>query len=162
MRQNKRPPCPAPGRHHIGNFGRFFLLEQKEAAEITDMMAAGGWAWGPFILAHLGVAPSPAAPPDGRQAAIWHRLADYTDYAPQTEPGTLPVLPDAARQRLHDMLGSASEMRQSQSDYAAAVAMSFDRPDAGPTPALVLAAASTRAGVGPASGRSKLIATAAA
>ena len=120
--------------------------EQKEAAEITDMMAAGGWAWGPFILAHLGVAPSPAAPPDGRQAAIWHRLADYTDYAPQTEPGTLPVLPDAARQRLHDMLGGASEMRQSQSDYAAAVAMSFDRPDAGPTPALVLAEAGTGTG----------------
>ena len=37
-------------------------------------------------------------------------------------------------------------MRQSQSDYAAAVAMSFDRPDAGPTPALVLAEAGTGTG----------------
>ena len=37
--------------------------QQTEAAKIADMMAAGGWAWGPFILAHLGVAPSPAAPP---------------------------------------------------------------------------------------------------
>ena len=89
--------------------------EQTEAAKIADMMAAGGWAWGPFILAHLGVAASPPAAPDGRQAAIWHRLADYTDYTPQTEPGTLPVLPDAARQRLQDMLGSTAEMRQSQS-----------------------------------------------
>jgi ATP-dependent DNA helicase DinG len=120
--------------------------EQTEAAKIADMMAAGSWGWGAFILAHLGVAPSPAAPPDGRQAAIWHRLAEYTDYTPQTEPGNLPVLPDAARQRLHDMLGGASEMRQSQSDYAAAVAMSFDRPDAGPTPALVLAEAGTGTG----------------
>jgi ATP-dependent DNA helicase DinG len=120
--------------------------EQTEAAKIADMMAAGSWGWGSFILAHLGVAPSPAAPPDGRQASIWHRLAEYTDYTPQTEPGTLPVLPDAARQRLHDMLGDASEMRQSQSDYAAAVAMSFDRPDAGPTPALVLAEAGTGTG----------------
>ena len=120
--------------------------EHIEAAKIADMMAAGGWAWGPFILAHLGVAPSPAAPPDGRQAAIWHRLAEYTDYTPQTEPDTLPVLPNAARQRLHDMLGGASEMRQSQSDYAAAVAMSFDRPDAGPAPALVLAEAGTGTG----------------
>ncbi len=122
------------------------IKEQTEAAKIADMMAAGGWAWGPFILAHLGVALSPAAPPDGRQAAIWHRLADYTDYSPQTEPGTLPVLTDAARQRLQDMLGGASEMRQSQSDYAAAVAMSFDRPDAGPAPALVLAEAGTGTG----------------
>ena len=122
------------------------VKEQTEAAKIADMMAAGGWAWGPFILAHLGVAASPPAPPDGRQAAIWHRLADYTDYTPQTEPGTLPVLPDAARQRLQDMLGGTAEMRQSQSDYAAAVAMSFDRPDAGPAPALVLAEAGTGTG----------------
>ncbi len=83
--------------------------ERTEAAKIANMMAAGGWSWGSFILAHLGVAPSPAAPPDGRQAAIWHRLAEFTDYTPQTEQGTLPVLPDAARQRLHDMLGSVSE-----------------------------------------------------
>jgi ATP-dependent DNA helicase DinG len=120
--------------------------ERTEAARIADMMAAGGWRWGPFILAHLGVAPSPAAPPDGRQASIWHRLADYIDYTPQTEPGTLPVLPEAARQRLHKMLGGTSEIRQSQSDYAAAVTMSFNRPDAGPTPALVLAEAGTGTG----------------
>jgi hypothetical protein len=57
---------------------------------------------------------------------------DYTDYTPQTEPGIQPVLPEAARQRLQEMLGSEAEIRQSQSDYAAALAMSFDRPDAGP------------------------------
>ena len=121
-------------------------IEQTEAAKIADMMAAGGWGWGPFVLAHLGVTASPAAPPDGLQAAIWHRLANHTDYSPQTEPGILPVLPDAARQRLRDMLDGASEMRQSQSDYAAAVAMSFDRPDAGPSPTLVLAEAGTGTG----------------
>ena len=119
---------------------------QIEAAKIADMMAAGGWAWGPLILAHLGVAQSAAAPPDGRQAAIWHRLPDYSDYTPLTEPGTLPVLPDAARQRLQDMLGGQSEIRQQQSDYAAALAASFDRPDAGPSPALVLAEAGTGTG----------------
>ena len=130
----------------LDELARQSAKEQAEAAKIADMMAAGGWAWGPFILAHLGVPPSPAAPPDGRQAAIWDRLADYPDYTAQTEPGTLPVLPDAARQRLRDMLGGASEMRQSQSDYAAAVTMSFDRPDAGPKPALVLAEAGTGTG----------------
>ena len=120
--------------------------EQAEAAKIANMMAAGGWAWGPLILAHLGVAQSAAGPPDGRQAAVWHRLPDYTDYTPQTEPGIQPVLPEAARQRLQEMLGSEAEIRQSQSDYAAALAMSFDRPDAGPTPALVLAEAGTGTG----------------
>ena len=120
--------------------------EQTEAAKIADMMTAGGWNWGPLILAHLGVAQSGHKPPDGGQAAIWHRMPDYTDYTPQTEPGTLPVLPDAARQRLRDMLGEHSEMRQSQSDYAAALAASFDRPDAGPLPAIVLAEAGTGIG----------------
>ena len=77
-----------------------------------------------------------------------HRLVDYTRLHPRKpNPGTpARFYPDAARQRLHDMLGGAAEMRQSQSDYAAAVAMSFDRPDAGPTPALVLAEAGTGTG----------------
>ena len=107
-------------------------------------MAAGA-GHGAFILAHLGVAPSPAhhQMDDKRRFGTTCRL--YRLH-PQTEPGNLPVLPDAARQRLQDMLGGAAEMRQSQSDYAAAVAMSFDWPDAGPAPALVLAEAGTGTG----------------
>lgn len=120
--------------------------ERLEAGRIAQMMTAGGWGWGPHILAHLGIALPPQGPPDNRQANIWERLADYTDYTPQTDPGTEPVLPDAARQRLAEMLGGTSEIRESQADYAAAVAASFDRPDAGPSPAIVLAEAGTGTG----------------
>lgn len=119
---------------------------RQEAGRIATMMTAGGWNWGPYILAHLGLPMPPAGPPDSRLAMIWNRLADYTDYTPQAEPGTQPVLPDAARQRLAEMLGSNSELREPQADYAAAVAASFDRPDAGPAPAMVLAEAGTGTG----------------
>ena len=109
-------------------------------------MTAGGWKWGPYILAHLGLTQPPAGPPDSRHAAIWNRLADYTDYSPQADPGTQPILPDSARQRLAEMLGENAELRLPQSDYAAAVTASFDRPDAGPNPAMVLAEAGTGTG----------------
>jgi ATP-dependent DNA helicase DinG len=119
---------------------------RAEAARIAQMMTAGGWAWGPYVLAHLGAPLPRAGPPQSHLAAIWNRLADYTDYTPQTEPGHDPVMPHAARERLAEMLGGNAEARASQADYAAAVAASFDRPDAGPSPALVLAEAGTGTG----------------
>ena len=119
---------------------------RDEAAGIAGMMAAGGWMWGPLILAHLGMGAARPAPPDGMQAAIWRRLPEFTDYTPTTQPGSQPILPDAARERLGHMLAGISETRNSQADYAAAVTASFDRPDAGPSPALVLAEAGTGTG----------------
>jgi ATP-dependent DNA helicase DinG len=120
--------------------------QRREAAAIATMMAASGWPWGPVILAHLGMAMPAAAPPDGRQAAIWHRLAEYTDFTANPPPGTAPVMADTARRRLASMLGTGAEPRQSQSDYAAALAAGFDTPEAGPTPAMVLAEAGTGTG----------------
>ena len=120
--------------------------QRREAGAIATMMAASGWPWGPIILAHLGLSMPPAAPPDGRQAAIWHRLAEYTDFTANPPPGTAPVIADAARNRLASMLGTGAEPRQSQSDYAAALAAGFDTPEAGPTPTMVLAEAGTGTG----------------
>ena len=119
---------------------------RQEAGQIATMMTSGGWNWGPYILLHLGLPQPAAGPPDSRLAVIWNRLADYTDYNPQTEAGTQPILPDAARQRLAEMLGGNAELRLPQADYAAAVTASFDRPDAGPSPAMVLAEAGTGTG----------------
>jgi ATP-dependent DNA helicase DinG len=44
------------------------------------------------------------------------------------------------------MLGGNAELRLPQADYAAAVTASFDQPDAGPSPAMVLAEAGTGTG----------------
>ncbi len=121
-------------------------LDRHEVARIAKMMTAGGWTWGPYVLAHLGVPLPDAGPPQSNLASIWNRLADYTDYTPQIEPGHDPVLPHAARERLAEMLGSSAELRESQANYAAAVTASFNRPDAGPNPVLVLAEAGTGTG----------------
>ena len=119
---------------------------RQEAGQIATMMTSGGWNWGPYILLHLGLQQPAAGAPDSRLAVIWNRLADYTDYTPQAEAGTQPILPDEARQRLAEMLGGNAELRLPQADYAAAVTASFDRPDAGPSPAMVLAEAGTGTG----------------
>ncbi|MDB2324190.1 ATP-dependent DNA helicase [Alphaproteobacteria bacterium] len=119
---------------------------REEAANIAQMMAAGGWMWGPLIMLHMGLTPPKPAPPDGLQAAIWRRLPEYTDYTPTVQPGSQPIIPDAARERLAHMLQGTAEARPSQADYAAAVTASFDTPDAGPQPALVLAEAGTGTG----------------
>ena len=119
---------------------------RREAVAIATMMAASGWPWGPIILAHLGMAMPPDAPPDGRMAAVWSRLPEYTDFTATAPPGTAPILADRARERLGQMLGQGAEPRETQSDYAAALTAGFDTPDAGPTPALVLAEAGTGTG----------------
>ncbi len=119
---------------------------REEAAGIARMMGAGGWMWGPLIQAHLGLAAARPAPPDFKQAAIWRRLPEFTDYTPTNQPGSQPILPGAARERLSHMLAGVSETRDSQADYAATVTACFDRPDAGPSPTLVLAEAGTGTG----------------
>ena len=120
--------------------------DRREAGAIASMMTASGWIWGPLVLAHMGLPMPPAAPPDGRMAAIWGRLPEYTDFSAAIPPGTSPIMADAARDRLRSMLGDHSEPRTSQSDYAAALTTSFDTPEAGPTPTMVLAEAGTGTG----------------
>lgn len=115
-------------------------------AEIAEMMRRGGWRWAPPILLQLGVSAAKNAPPDGRAAAVWSDIPEIPDSGFRPPPGIQPVMPDAARERLSEMLGSHSEVRRSQSDYAAAAASIFASPDSGPTPFLLLAEAGTGTG----------------
>ena len=120
--------------------------EQRQMKEIAEMMAKGGWGWGSLILDRLGVTSVSSGPPDGRQAAVWAHLQDAPETAPRGEAGIRPVMPDAARVRLSEMLGTQSELRQTQSDYAAATASIFDQPETGPSPTLLLSEAGTGTG----------------
>ena len=120
--------------------------EQRQMKDIAEMMAKGGWGWGSLILDHLGVVSVSAGPPDGRQAAVWAHLPDAPETMARGEPGMKPVMPDAARSRLSDMLGTQSEPRLTQSDYAAATASIFDQPETSPSPTLLLSEAGTGTG----------------
>ena len=115
-------------------------------ADIAEMMRRGGWRWALPILLQLGVSSAKNAPPDGRAAAVWSDIPEIADSGFRPPPGIQPVMPDAARERLSEMLGSHSEIRRSQSDYAAAAATIFASPDSGPTPFLLLAEAGTGTG----------------
>ena len=120
--------------------------DRRQMRDIAEMMAKGGWGWGSLILDYLGVTSVSAGPPDGRQAAIWAHLAEAPETVGRGEPGIRPVLPDAARTRLSEMLGTQSEPRLTQSDYAAATAAIFDQPETGPSPTLLLSEAGTGTG----------------
>ena len=120
--------------------------ERTKLAEIAEMMRRGGWRWAPDILLRLGVSAAKDGPPDGRAAAIWSGLVEIPESGFRPPPGIKPVMPDAARERLAEMLGGHAETRASQSDYAAATAAVFASPDSGPTPFLLLAEAGTGTG----------------
>ncbi len=121
--------------------------EQKQAlAGLAEMMRRGGWQWAPLILLRLGITQGSAAPPDGSAASVWRQMEEIADSPHRPVGGTVPVMPDAARQRLTEMLGGQAEARQSQSDYAAATAAIFASPESGPTPVMLLSEAGTGTG----------------
>ena len=130
----------------LDEIDRLSEKEQREIADIADMMGRGGWKWANIILTRLGSTPKKAGPPDGAAAAIWRRLPEITDIPPRGEAGLRPVMPDAARNRLSEMLGGHAETRHQQADYAAATAQIFNPPDEENGPSLLLAEAGTGTG----------------
>ena len=118
----------------------------KMIGDIAEMMGQGGWSWAALILPVLGRSDIPKAPPTPAAAAIWNELNEIQDAVPRGEPGIKPILPNMARNRLAEMLGSNSEIRKPQTDYAATNCVVFDQPNAGPNPTLLLSEAGTGIG----------------
>ncbi|MDP7375230.1 MAG: ATP-dependent DNA helicase, partial [Alphaproteobacteria bacterium] len=119
---------------------------KQKLARLADMMGRGGWQWTGPVMASLGAVSGPEGPPDGRNAAVWVDLDEIDETPPRGEPGISPIMPDASRRRLEDMLGQTAEARKSQSDYAAALASVFASPDSTSSPVLLLAEAGTGTG----------------
>ncbi len=70
------------------------------AAPIARLMARGGWRWGPMVLDALGADAAPQ-PGDGEALAVWRRLGEWAETAPEPPAGDMPVEPVEARARLH-------------------------------------------------------------
>jgi len=113
-----------------------------EAKAVAQQMAAGGWAWGEAVLAAL------AAVPLGEAAglAVWRRIGEWAEQAPEPPPGHEPVEESEARQRLAELLGSEAEPRPQQADYAAAASAAFRPREHPDEPMAVLAEAGTGVG----------------
>ena len=119
----------------------------RNAAGIAWTMRRGGWRWGSFVLAALGV-DGDQGPPSGTSQGlrVWERFGEWSEHAPEPPPGNQPVSPEEARQRLAGLLDAEAEARPQQADYASAVSQAFlprERPDA---PNMVLAEAGTGVG----------------
>jgi ATP-dependent DNA helicase DinG len=123
------------------------VRQRSDAVPVALAMQRGGWAWGPAVLAALGVDPGEqkiVAP--GSALMVWLRLGEWSEHAPEPAPGHLPVEPGEARRRLAELLGDGAEPRPQQADYASTLAAAFaPRMEEG-APVMVLAEAGTGVG----------------
>ena len=121
--------------------------ERDDAVPIAEAMAAAGWAWGPSVLAALGI--EGAGLGKGMAAAglkVWERLPEWSERGPETQATNIGVDPAEARARLASLLGPAAEARPQQADYASAVAAAFAPREVQGEPNFVLAEAGTGVG----------------
>ena len=123
-----------------------FQDSAKMIRDIAEMMGQGGWLWAALVLPVLGKSDISNSPPNPAAAAIWNDLKEILDTAPRGEPGIKPIMPDSAKSRLAEMLGPNSEIRKTQTEYAATNCVVFDRPEAGPSPTVLLTEAGTGIG----------------
>jgi ATP-dependent DNA helicase DinG len=119
----------------------------RDAPGIAWLMAQAGWLWGPYVVHALGFGEGGAALPRrniGLQ--VWERLPEWEERPPRGAPGTAEISPEAARQRLSQLLDEDSEARPQQADYAAAAAAAFAPRAQEGEPQIVLAEAGTGTG----------------
>ena len=119
------------------------LALNRDAAGLAAQMGTGGWGWAPYVTAALG---RPDAAPSAEALKVWRRLPEWEDAAPLPAPSSYPVSEAEARSRLAQILGSESEQRPGQADYAGAAAEAFAPREQSGDPHLVLAEAGTGTG----------------
>jgi ATP-dependent DNA helicase DinG len=120
---------------------------REEALAVAETLARAGWAWGAAVIAAIRSRPVREGW-RGSGLEVWSRIPEWEDQAPQGEPGSKSVEPDAARARLSDLLGRAGldEARPAQAEYAAETAHAFQPREREDEPNLMLAEAGTGVG----------------
>ncbi len=112
----------------------------------AQAMADGGWPWGPAVMDVLGAPRADRARSPLSGLDVWRDLPEWSEHAPPPPPGSVPVSPAEARERLAALLGPASEQRPSQADYASAASAAFLPREAAGEPRFVMAEAGTGVG----------------
>jgi len=121
--------------------------EQGHCRACAWGMARGGWAWGPSVLAGLGVhGDMPHRTNVAAGLRVWEALPEVSEHTPEAPPANHHVEPSEARARLAALLGGSAEDRPQQADYASAAAAAFAPRDAEGEPHVVLAEAGTGVG----------------
>src|SRR5260221_11027609 len=96
-----------------------------DAPVIAAAMARGGWGWGEAILAGLG--PHPARKDDSPPAglAVWRRLPEWAEHAPEPAPGNMAGRPARGRPRPAERPRPRARARPPQAHYAHAVSQAL-------------------------------------
>nr|MBP9230822.1 ATP-dependent DNA helicase [Phenylobacterium sp.] len=120
---------------------------REEALAIAETLARAGWAWGTAVIGALRSAPVGNAF-RGSGMDVWTRVAEWEEQAPPGEAGSRPIAPEAAAQRLTDLLRQAGldEARPTQAQFAAEAAFAFSPREKEGEPRMMLAEAGTGVG----------------
>ena len=120
--------------------------QSSDAAGIAWQMGRAGWAWAPAVLSALGM-PNGVSQARARSAMrVWTELPEWQQDAPPPPPKTVSIDEADSRKRLTDLLGSTSEDRPQQADYAGAITAAFAPMKEPESPISVLAEAGTGVG----------------
>ncbi|HEX2801137.1 MAG TPA: ATP-dependent DNA helicase, partial [Phenylobacterium sp.] len=120
---------------------------REEALAVAETLARGGWPWGVAVVGALRSKPvGNMFRSSGLDA--WTRLSEWEGEAPPGEPGTKPIAPDAAAERLRELLGRAGldEARPMQAEFAREAAYAFSPREREGEPRMMLAEAGTGIG----------------
>jgi ATP-dependent DNA helicase DinG len=120
---------------------------REAALAIAETMGRAGWPWATPALAALRSAPI-ARPWRGDGLDVWSRLAEWEDEGPAGEPGSRPIDPEAAAQRLATLLARSGllEPRPTQAQFAVEAAHAFQPRAREGEPNMMLAEAGTGVG----------------
>ncbi len=131
----------------LDELARAPLPNRAEALSVAETLERAGWPWAADCLAALRIAPVRERV-RGSALNVWDRIPPWEDQAPSGEPGSKPVEPDAARQRLSALLLRAGldEARPAQATFAAETAFAFQPRAQEGQPRLMLAEAGTGVG----------------
>jgi ATP-dependent DNA helicase DinG len=120
---------------------------REEALAVAETLARAGWAWGPAVVGALRSAPV------GNQFRssgldVWARAVEWEDQAPPGEPGSRPVDPERASERLKELLhrSGLDEVREAQDTFAREAAYAFAPREREGEPQMMLAEAGTGVG----------------
>ena len=124
---------------------------QAKASPIEISAAMGqngqGWSWAPFIHDALGQKYNPDDIVMSKTALnVWKHLPEWSEEAPPPAPSHHPVTDEEARTRLKELLGTDSEIRSQQMDYATKMTAAFAPMQDGDKPNTVLLEAGTGTG----------------
>ena len=120
---------------------------REEALATAETLGRAGWAWGAAAVTALRSRPVRERPL-GSGLDAWSRIPEWEDQGPAGEPGSKPVDPGLAQERLKQMLGrlGLDEARPAQADFAAETAFVFLPREREDEPRMMLAEAGTGVG----------------